>query len=238
MKECLEQKWNWLCGSTSHIQFCFRLHLLFFLSLTNVRSQPWYPKVIAHRTEQPRPHHTRPFFCLPWNSAMALTRWFTSLAPEPCRFLPLPSESWAQGAVLRQLPSAFVQDGWGKRKKEEQSQLFPAAVANQSKLQTQTAHSISVSGHPEAVCVGAKLLSHIPRGVGGKELHGGWDARWFLNHFWRLSLGEGKQSRNPGFFLATSAAGNSRCRYCFPAYGQACIPVLFSSTFFAYLNLL
>lgn len=42
-----------------------------------------------------------------------------------------------------QLPETFVWGGWGKRKKGEWSQLFPAAVVNQSKLPTQTAHSTS-----------------------------------------------------------------------------------------------
>lgn len=52
----------------------------------------------------------------------------------------------ALGAVATQvwqLPETFVWGGWGKRREGECSQLFPAAVANQSKLPTQTAHSIS-----------------------------------------------------------------------------------------------
>lgn len=115
-----------------------------------------------------RPHHTPSIVCLPWNWTMTLTGRFTSLSPESPPF-------WAQQVVCGSCLQHLFKVGGGRegidrRVEGLQSQPFPAAGANQRKLQTQTAHSNSVSGHPGAVCVGAKLLWHIPRGVGGKKL--------------------------------------------------------------------
>jgi hypothetical protein len=82
-------------------------------------------------------------------------------------------------------------------------------------------------------------VTHSSWGRREETVHGGGDARWFLNHFGRLSLRERKQNTNQeSFLLATSASGNSRCRdFLAPVHGQHYVPAMFSPGFSSYLNL-
>lgn len=52
-----------------------------------------------------------------------------------------------------QLPEAYVWGGWGKRRKGEWIQPFPAAAANQSKLPTPTALSTAGATLKPYLCV-------------------------------------------------------------------------------------
>lgn len=237
VKECLEPKWSWIDGPTSHIQLYFCL-LVFSVSLSHKCKIP--APVTSVRSSQNRTVQTTPrtFRCLFTLKVSYDGNQFTSLVPEPSSFRPL-GESWAQeqscGSCLQHL---FKVGGGRERRKSRASSSLQLQLTRASCRHRRLTRFQSVATLKPYVWVQSYCDTFLV-GWEGEAVRGAGDARWFLNHFWRLSLREGKQNTNQeSFLLATSAAGNSRCRCCGPAHGQACIPILFSSGFFSYLNLL